>query len=381
MKAALVLALAACGPAGCGVGALRARAPIDRVAYPNGRARFEFELRDGLPNGRGKAWYANGKLESDGTYQDGARHGRFWFYNDDGTFAAQALYFNNSEVWRSADEHQQPPAEWGTHFALATRPPPSEATAVDSGPEPAWETYLAPRPYFSTLDRTTAPGRVGTQVGVGDATDLGFGAATRLDVFGHYRIGPYGVFGQLSETHLALQNDMTLGGRRAATVAGTYHHALGAATLSMNGGFIAVVGNADAAGSIASYAGAEQRPADAAVAISAPLALRSGASLTASSGLALVQLDAGVDWLLGGDERGVDPLARANIGIGIGLDSPSAMLTFEFDNSIRVLDSQTQFHAFALGGTIALSKVWFTTGLVLADGWTTSVLGSVGHDL
>ena len=171
----------------------------------------------GLPNGRGRAWYPNGKLASDGTYQDGARHGQFWLYNDDGTFAAQALYVDNDEVWRSTDERQHPPEEPSKRFVLATRPPPTEATVVDTSPETPLEKYRAPRPYFSTLDCTTAPARAGAQVGIGGATDLGFGAATRLDVFGHYRVGAYGVFAQLSETRLALGNDMTLGGRRAAT--------------------------------------------------------------------------------------------------------------------------------------------------------------------
>jgi len=374
MRALLLLALC-----GCGVAAIGSGAAVDRVAYPNGKLRFEFELRDGLPNGRGRAWYPNGKLASDGTYQDGARHGQFWFYNDDGAFAAQALYVDNDEVWHSTDEHEHPPEALSNRFVLATRPPPTEATAVDTIVETPLEKYRAPRPYFSTLDRTTAPARAGAQVGIGGATDLGFGAATRLDVFGHYRLGAYGVFAQLSETRLALGNDMTFGGRRAATVAGTYHHAFGATTLSLNGGFITALGNTDDAGSVASYAGAEQRPADAAVAIAAPFGLRSGASLTASRGHAVVQLDAGVDWLLGGDDRTVDPLARANVGVGLG--SRAAMLTLELDNSFQLSGSQAQFHAVALGGTIALPAVWFTTSLVVSDGWTASVLGSVGHDL
>ena len=374
MKAVLALALI-----GCGAGAIAPRSAVDHVAYPSGKARFEFELRDGIPNGRGRTWHANGKLASDGTYEDGARHGRFWFYNEDGTFAAQAFYFDNAEVWRSTDEHEQPPEEWSKGIALPARPPPSDATVVDLGPETWEQDRTAPRPYFSTLDRTTAPARAGAQVGVSDAKDLGFGAATRLDVFGHYRIGRYGVFAQLSETRLAVQGDMTLGGRRAAILAGTYHRVLGPATLSTNGGFIAAIGNVDAAGLVASNAGAEQRPADAALAIPAPFAVRSGASLTASRGPLLVQVDAGLDWLLGGDEHGLDAVGRANVGVGLG--SRSTMLTAELDNAFRLSGSQTQFHALALGGTITFPMVWISGSLVFSYAGTTSFLGSVGHDL
>jgi hypothetical protein len=352
----------------------------DRVAYPNGKARFEFELHDGLPNGRGRAWHPNGKLASDGTYQDGARHGRFWFYDENGTFAGQAVYVDNAEVWHSSDEHEQPPEQWSKGVALAARAVPSDATTVDTGPDmPGDEYRTALRPYFSTLDRTTAPARAGAQVGVGDAKDLGFGAATRLDVFAHYRIGRFGVFAQLSETQLALQNDMTLAGRRAAILAGTYHRELGPMTLSTTGGFIAAIGNADAAGSVASYAGAEQRPADAAVAIPAPFALRTSASLTAARGPFIVQADGGLDWALGGDQHGFDVLARANVGVGFG--SRQTMLTAELDNSLDLSGSQAEFHALALGGTLTFPVLWVSASLVFSFAGNTSFLGSVGHDL
>lgn len=372
--AAIALVLAGCGAS------LAPRVPVDRVAYPNGKARFEFELRDGLPNGRGKAWHRNGKLASEGTYKDGARHGQFWFYNDDGTFSGQAIYVDNVEVWRSTDERAQPPGEWQERVAVMARETPTDATLVDTEAETPWETQRqAPRPYFSTLNRTTAPARVGTQVGVSNAKDLHFGAATRLDVFGHYRLGRYGVFAQLSETRLAVEDDMTLAGRRTGILAGTYHLALGAATLSANAGFIVPLGNDDPAGSVASYAGAEQRPTDAAFAIPAPFAVRSGASITASRGIFLLQADAGLDWLLGGDEAGLDALGRANIGLGLG--NRSTMLTAELDNAVHLSGQHTRFHALALGGTLRYPAVWVSASLVFSFAGTTSFLGSVGHDL
>src|SRR5262245_5233426 len=130
MRAVLALVLM-----GCGAAMTASHSSVDRVAYPNGKARFEFELRDGLPNGRGRGWHANGKLASDGTYRDGARHGRFWLYNDDGTFAAQAIYLDNAEVWRSTDEHERPPQDWLEGIAMSARPAPNDATAVDTGPQ------------------------------------------------------------------------------------------------------------------------------------------------------------------------------------------------------------------------------------------------------
>jgi|GEM_PF-3221983 len=364
---------------GC-AGRLAPRTAMDRVAYPNGKARFEFALRDGVPNGRGKAWHRNGKLASAGWYRDGARHGQFWLFHEDGTFAAQAIYFDNAEVWRSTDENDTPPAEWGEGVTLMDRPTATDATSVNVEADTAWEDERKrPRPYFSMLDRTTAPARAGAQIGVSNTKELGFGATTRVDVFGHYRVGAYGVFAQLSETFLAVSDDMTLSGRRAAVVAGTHHLPVGPATLSLNAGFIVPLGNVDGAGSVASYAGAEQRPSDAAAAIPAPLSLRSGASLTASRGIVLVQVDAGIDWLLGADERGFDPLGRANIGVGLG--SRSTMLTAELANTLHLAGSHDRLQALALGGTLVFPILWVTTSLVFSDSGSISFLGSVGRDL
>jgi hypothetical protein len=252
--------------------------------------------------------------------------------------------------------------------------------AVDTAPDLPWDAYRkAPRAYFSTLDRTTALSRAGAQLGVSNARDLDFGAATRLDVFGHYRFGRYGVFAQFSQTQLAAGNKTTLAGRLGTIIAGTYHRALGPATLSTNGGLIMAVGNTDAAGSVASYVGAQQRPTDTALAIPAPFGVRSGASLTSSRPRYLVQLDTGIDWLFGGDENGLDPIARANVGIGFG--TRSTMLTAEVDNAIDLLGRHAHLHAVAVGATLAYPMISMSASVALSYAGTMSFLGTVGHDL
>jgi len=377
-----LVAVALFGLVGCVSDTTAMRAGVDRVAYPNGKERFEFELRDGVPNGRGRTWHANGKLATDGSYRDGARHGRFWFYNDDGSFAGQAIYFENAEVWHSADEHARPPEEWTKGLeasSIASHEAPSEATIVRESEQAMDERRFGPPALFATLDRTTPVASAGAQVGVGNANDLGFGAATRLDVFSNYRFGAYGVFAQLTETQLALANDMTLAGRREGILAGTYHRALGVATLSATGGLIAAVGNANVPGSVASFAGAEQRTSDAAFAIPAPFAIRTAASLSSSNRGYVVQADAGIDWLIAGDAESFDALARANIGVGVG--SRRGVLTAELDNSVHLSGSYEHIHTFALGGTLVLPFVWLGASLGISFSGTTSLLASVGHAL
>lgn len=373
MRALLLLALVGCG------GALGSTASLDRVAYPSGKARFEFELRGGIPNGRGRAWHRNGKLASDGTYKDGARNGQFWFYGEDGAFVAQAIYVDNVEVWRSSEEQAAAPPAWSEYVAARSPEPPSDATMVELDDEmPGEGDRSAPRPYFSIVDRTTAPARAGAQVGVSNAQEHGFGATKRVDVYGHYRTGPYGVFAQVSETRLSLEDEMSLAGRVTTVVAGTYHRPLGFATLSTNAGFITPLGDVDATASVASYMGAKQRPADAAFSVPAPFTLRSGASLTASQGRAVVQVDAGLDAPLGAAERGVDLLGRANIGVGIG--SRSTLLTAELDNTLHLAGAHEWLHALAVGGTVSYPIVWISASLVFAPD-TITFLGTVGRDL
>jgi hypothetical protein len=372
MRATACFLLALVGLLGCG-SIVSSRASVDRVTYPTGRTRFEFALRDGIPNGPGKGWHRNGALASEGTYKDGARHGQFTFYSVDGAFVAQALYVDNVERWRSENKLEQPPSQ---HLNALAQAEPSETMFVDADSE--WGDVRAPRPYFSTLDRTSGPARAGAQLGVGSSGDLGFGAATRLDVFGHYRFDRYGVFAQMSETRLSVTDEMTLAGRLTTTLAGTYQRTLPFATLSVSGGFIAPLGNVDPAGTVASAAGAEQRPSDAVFAIPAPFALRSAASLTTTRGSLVLQADAGVDLPLGADQHMVDALGRANLGIGFG--TSSTMLSAELDSTLRLSDSRT-FHSIALGGTLANPVLWVSASLAFSFTGTMSFLGSVGHDL
>ncbi len=361
MKTGLVIALA------CSVAA--ASPPHARTDYPSGRPRFEFELRGGIPNGHGRGWHPNGKLAFEGTYLDGARHGRFRLYDEAGMFVAQAIFYNNAEVWRSTDEHAEPPAEWMSGLATTRA---QVANDDDS------DARRAPRPYFSTLDRTPGPPRAGAQVGVSDADGLDFGAATRVDVFGHYRVGAYGAFAQISETRLSVP-DMTLAGRQTLVLAGTYDRAFAIGTVSATGGIITPFGNTDTEGFFAGSAGARQRPSDVALSIPAPFGVRTAASLTMNRGLFVVQADAGIDWMLGADGRGFDPLGRANLGVGLG--TRSTIVTAELSNLVRIGGGSEHLHSLALGGTIAMRIVWVSASLAFSDHGTTSFLGSVGHDL
>lgn len=373
MKYLPLLVLAACGGAGL------AGDRTHQVAYPNGFARFEFELHDGLPNGRGRAWYPDGTLQLEGTYSDGARHGRFWFFSPTGELEYQAIYFNNAEVWRSANATEQPPAEWTRELAAVdgVTPVQRRAARVDTHAPATWlARSIAPVPAFATLDRTTLP-RGGVQLGIGGADHVDFGSVVRLDAFGVYRFSRFGVYGQISQTQLDAPMS-SLSGRRTLELGGTARHEISAGAFTGRAGLLVPVGNDDTAGFVASTAGVAQRPTDAATSFASSAAARTSASFVRMGERSVLQVDAGIDWLFGTEARPLDLLARANAGVGLG--TRRAMLTIELSNTLRVSEL-TRMHAIGLCGTLAFTRVWLTAGASITQAGDTSLLTSVGYDL
>lgn len=372
---AVMLALAACGaPA-----ATMRAGSISRTAYPNGKARFEFELRGGLPNGVGRSWHPNGKLALEGTYHDGARHGRFWFYGEDGEPIGQAIYFNNAEVWSSTRPDETPPEEWTKEIPTFVRGAPAGA---DDPVDPEREQ----EPQFTTMDRTTVS-RAGVQVGVGSVGDLDFGAATRVDLYGHYRRGDIGGFVQVSETHVEatymaapfqMAPTATLSGRRTLELGATYHRALRrVGALSARAGLLLPIANDDAAGFVASAAGAAQRPTDAAAAVPSALTLRTGGSILRSRGILVVQVDLGLDWMLGGDEHAFDGLVRGSVGVGIG--NRRSTLLVEAGSTAKLSDPGERLQVIALGGALTFGSFALSASLVF--GADMALVTTVGRDL
>lgn len=375
------IALLVCALAGCGGSGIMSGRDTNRVAYPNGFARFEFELRDGLPNGRGRAWHPNGKLQSEGSYSDGARNGRFWFFTEEGAFDHQAMFFNNSEVWRSEVATEDPPSNWGDELPALARPEQRVATRVEPAPIPVWAMRSRePQAYFSNLDRTSSLSRAGVQLGVGDAGMLDFGSVARFDAFGHYRFSKLGVYAQHSQTQLQLPNGMWLSGRRSLEVGGTYLRKLARiGDLSTRVGLLVPTGHDNSDGFLASSAGAAQRPSDAAGSIPSSIALRTGSSLTRISERMVLQVDLGIDWVFGSNDHGFDAMVRANGGVGFG--SRTAIVTFELDNSVRLSDTAQRLHSIGIGGTVSVAQFWLSACVSLAQTGHTSISTSVGHDL
>ena len=370
MKRLVLVALAACG------GGFAGTSNTHRVAYPNGYARFEFELRDGLPNGRGRAWYPSGAVELGGTYVDGARHGRFWFFTEGGALEHQAIYFNNAEVWRSTDAAAEPPAEWAVELARGeTMPAARKAERVGSEDAKPWLVRTTvPAPSFASLDRITME-RAGVQVGVGGADD--FGSVVRVDAFGHYRFSRFGAYAQLSQTQVEASME-TLAGRRTFELGGTARHGISVGTFSGRAGLLVPAGNDDTSGFIASTAGVAQRPADAAGSFASSVAARTSASFVRTGERSVLQVDAGVDWLFGTEARAMDVLLRANAGVGLG--TRRAMFTIEVSNTLRASEG-TRLHAIVLGGTATFAKVWLGANVSITHEADAAVLTSVGYDL
>lgn len=371
--AALLLVIAACGAG---------ERSVRRVAYPDGSPHFEYEIRNGVPDGVGRTWYEDGGLRSEGMYAGGAKHGRFSFFTESRRFDYQAVYENDVEVWRSSDPLVVPPDELLERVAGTARTSPRRADRVTpSNAVPlAFSRDLVPEPYFTQLDRTSSLTRAGVQLGVGNSGSRSFGSANRLEAFGNWRRGTFGLYGQLGETILKVEPGMLLVGRQTLEVGGTYHRALPEiGQLTTHAGLLLPVGHDDESGHLASTAGSFSRPADAASSFPSSTALRTGATITRSARRFVAQGDVGLDLLFGGEERSVDALVRANAGVGFGMRA--AMVTLELANTIRVSDPGMRIHTVGVGGTFWIVRMWISACVSVTAEGNAAFVTTVGYGL
>lgn len=363
---AMMLGVSACGGA---------TPSIQRVEYPDGKPHWEYATRAGVPHGQARVWHENGNLKTEGEYRDGVKHGRFRFFAASGAFDYQVLFFQNVEVWRSADVAADPPPELIKGLVALAGPDPRPAPATRFSPVPV------PAPYFASMDRTTSLQRVGAQAGFGGGGNLPFGSVRRVDVFGNYKFSSFGAYGQFSQAFVESTPGMSISGKQTLELGGTYHHPVRGNELSSRLGVLFPVSGDDVDGFVAGTAGAFQRPTDAATSFPATVGVRTGASLTRASDHFVLQADGGIDWLLGGGENAaaLDPLLRANFGVGFG--ARATLFTVEISNTIRLSEPSNRIHAFAFGGTIWYRQLWLTPSLSLTFEGHAAITASVGYEL
>jgi hypothetical protein len=347
------------------------RGPVEGsyvVRYPTGGTHWEYRTLDGVPHGRGRVWHRNGELQSEGTYDQGKKHGEFTFWDDSGEFLRRAFFWNNVEVWQTTSYTQRPPQELLDGLAAYT------AQQEEERPRGILRFSTGrPAPYFATLDRTTSLSRAGLQLGFGDNY-------MRSELFGNYRLGRYGFYAQASQTLAEVMDAGRLSGRRTLDAGGTLHLELESiGTLSARGGLLVPIGNDDTNGFIASSMGTFERPTDAAASVPATAALRTSASLTRGSRRFVVQADAGVDWLLGGRDHAFDAMLRANAAAGVGVKS--LLFSVELSNAVRVSDPSMRVHTIGLGGTLWLDHAWLSSVFTQSFDGHSAFTGVVGYEL
>lgn len=337
-----------------------------RVRYPDGSVRWEYQTRNGVPDGASRTFHANGTLASQGRYVKGRKEGRFTYFDERGHLVREVVYRDNVVVSHTPDDGTTPPGRYTTRTIVE----PDIGDFLDGD--------RVPRPYFASVDRTTSLTRFGLQLGISDG-EPGFAASRRAEVFANYRISPrYGAYTQLAGSMLALDSGVQIG-RRTLEIGGTYHRPLYRGDLSPRLGLLVPVGGDDMDGFVPAATSSFQRPTDAAASTTETVALRTGASWTRSLvGLAM-QADAGLDWLAGASGSPLDALARANAAVGYG--SQNAMLSLELSNTIRLSDPAERIHALGLGGTVWLRGYWFTAFVSRTTESHTAITAAIGYGL
>lgn len=357
-------------------GCATAPAGLKRYSYPDGNPHFEYEVRDGVPDGTGRVWYENGELRSEGTYVNGFKHGRFRFYSENGAFERQVMYWKDAEVWSSTDPHAEPSPELVTGLsAYAGTEIRKTLSETDQTPRKfELSTEPVPAPYFATLDSQTTLSRVGIEIGAG--------SLSRIALFGNYTLGRYAVYGRMTQANLSLSPEMNLSGRRTIEGGGSRAFELASiGTMVVHAGVLAPIGNDDQDGYIASSAAAFLRPADAAASFPSTGALRTGATLVRRMRYVVLQADTGGDAIIGGRDHPVDGLLRADVGAGVGFRA--ALVGVELTNALLLSDPSRSMSAAAVSGTIWFAGTWLTASAIHAfEGtYTNAVAFAVGYEL
>jgi hypothetical protein len=66
--------------------------------WPNGKKKFEGELKDNKVNGKVTYWFENGQMQSTGTMRDGKWHGTVTFWTEDGKLTGTFEYRDGQQV-------------------------------------------------------------------------------------------------------------------------------------------------------------------------------------------------------------------------------------------------------------------------------------------
>lgn len=378
--AALLSLAAATATSGCG----SPTHSMQRVAYPSGQTRWEFQARDGVPHGTSHTYHPDGAVRSVGAYRNGRKHGLFIYYDAQGRIESKTYFWRHVAVWTSTDRSAEPPPEliaglMRMHGA-ESEAPPDEAEMEVSSPGlldrlKARFDQGPPRAHFSSLDRTTPLTRFGVQLGAGGSAQED-ATVERATIFGNYVVDAYSVFAQLDGSRVRTTTD-EVGGRSTLEVSAGHHRRLAGGWISPRVGVILPVGNDDQDGYMPSAAASYQRPADAVATLPSTVALRGAASYTRSGPGWVLQGDGGVDLAAGGAGGPVRPFGRANAALGIGARSLMGML--ELSNTLRLDDLDQRLHAIGVGGALWLGGVWTTALLSRTSGGHITFAAGAGY--
>ena len=70
--------------------------------YKNGQLSSEGTYEDGMEVGMWRDYHDNGRLAAEGEYKEGRENGRWRYWRSDGTLEKEVVYFNGNPVSQSS---------------------------------------------------------------------------------------------------------------------------------------------------------------------------------------------------------------------------------------------------------------------------------------
>ncbi len=363
--------------AGCGAGDRGQR----RATDPSG-VFWEYDVTNGIPNGRSRTYYPDGSLRTKSSFLMAEKHGLFTAYEPDGGGIERAYFWHDILVWRSRSIDALPPLELLESLIALTD---QESTRQRYGGRvlESKEHFLgidvgAPIASFSSTDRYALDGNVvGATLGLGGG-GLSLRATRRYTVYGQVARGANSGFLQFDTSSLDAASDTmlpTVSGRQTAEVGGTHTWFQRYGQLSSRLSLALPVSHDDANGNLASAAASSQRPGDAVMSVPGSVAVRASTSWLLQRRYWVTQTDIGLD-VAADDAANESPVfGRLNAAAGFGVRS--AMATIEFSSTTRLGAFEQHVFAFGAGARLSFMDV-VVKGLLArtSDGFSTITLGS-----
>lgn len=352
-----------------------------QVLDKEGALFWEFESKEGVPDGESRTYYPDGEVRTIGYFRNAEFHGRFVRYEPDGQIAYKAYFWHDVLVWKSESESAEPPIELLTELlSVHNRAEVRDRFGntqrrISASDSLNFRDRRSPSPRFVYADwRVSDRPVLGARLSVGGATAENTAVVSKT-FFGQVPIGSYAASASFSQAQLHAYGDsesgrslLELGGnRRWDTPKGKF---VARTSLSFP------VAGEDAKNALITASTVAQSPKMAATSVGSTAAFRAGGSWLWHQEKWGVQADLGADRTFGGDQAPSLTFIHTSLAAAYGVRSVYG--TLELSSVMRLGADEGAITSAGIGGAVRALGV--ETKLLVGSSMDSEVTATLGAE-